>query len=101
MGTPPEVRQRIVEELKDQGTEKFLLPPHEKEGYVRVYLTAPYYLARCEVTVQQFRKFVEDTGYQTDGEKQGMGGFAHRAGQGGSAIPAIFGIRPAKVGNSR
>lgn len=41
-----------------------------------VVLTRPFYLARHEVTVAQFRRFVADTGYVTDIEKSG-GGHAH------------------------
>ncbi len=81
MGTPEKVRQRIVEELKSQGTPAFLVSPAEKEGFVRTYLTAPYYMAECEVTVRQFRQFVDDTGYQTDAERTGIGGFAHHQGR--------------------
>ena len=48
----------------------------EEEHDVSVFLTQPYYLAEWEVTVGQFRKFVDETGYQTDGEKSGLGGYA-------------------------
>jgi formylglycine-generating enzyme required for sulfatase activity len=41
--------------------------------YVR--LVKPFYLGSHEVTVGQFRKFVEDTGYKTDAEKDGEGGY--------------------------
>ncbi|WP_455198453.1 formylglycine-generating enzyme family protein [Kaarinaea lacus] len=40
------------------------------EGPVhRVKFKRPFYLGMTEVTVGQFRKFVEATGYQTDGER--------------------------------
>jgi formylglycine-generating enzyme required for sulfatase activity len=45
-------------------------PRHE------VTLTRPFYLARHEVTVGQFRRFVQATEYVTDGERNG-GGNAH------------------------
>ena len=38
-----------------------------------VRLTQPFYLATTEVTVAQFRQFVEATGYQTSAEKSGAG----------------------------
>ena len=34
-----------------------------------VTISKPFYLGRCEVTVEQFRKFVDATGYVTDAEK--------------------------------
>jgi formylglycine-generating enzyme required for sulfatase activity len=37
----------------------------------RVNITRPFELARTEVTVGQFRRFVEATGYVTDAEKHG------------------------------
>jgi len=35
----------------------------------KVTISKPFYLGRCEVTVEQFRRFVEATGYTTDAEK--------------------------------
>jgi formylglycine-generating enzyme required for sulfatase activity len=34
----------------------------------RVRITRPFYMAACEVTVAQFRRFVEETGFRTDAE---------------------------------
>ncbi|MCC9599857.1 formylglycine-generating enzyme family protein [Stieleria sp. JC731] len=44
---------------------KFERPSH------RVELTKAFEIADCEVTVGQFREFVEATGYRTDAEKNG------------------------------
>jgi formylglycine-generating enzyme required for sulfatase activity len=35
----------------------------------KVTITKPFYLGQYEVTVEQFRRFVEATGYATDAEK--------------------------------
>ncbi|MFH1922451.1 MAG: SUMF1/EgtB/PvdO family nonheme iron enzyme [Planctomycetota bacterium] len=41
-----------------------------------VKITRPFYLGRFEVTVGQFRAFVEATQYKTDAEKDGKGGYS-------------------------
>src|SRR5262245_943063 len=55
-------------------------PGHGSGGYDEtlheVTLTRPFYLGKHEVSVGQFRRFVEATKYVTDGEKNG-GGHAH------------------------
>jgi formylglycine-generating enzyme required for sulfatase activity len=38
-----------------------------------VRITRPFYLGKHEVTVGQFRKFVGDTGYKTEAERDGKG----------------------------
>ena len=44
-------------------------PPH------RVKISRPFYLGQYEVTVGQFRKFVTDSGYKTEAESDGKGGY--------------------------
>jgi formylglycine-generating enzyme required for sulfatase activity len=55
-------------------------PGRNSGGYdekpTEVTLSKGFYLAKHEVTVGQFRAFVKETGYKTDGEKTG-GGNAH------------------------
>lgn len=40
-----------------------------------VTITQPFYMGKCEVTVGQFRAFVRATGYKTEGERDGKGGW--------------------------
>jgi formylglycine-generating enzyme required for sulfatase activity len=40
-----------------------------------VRITRPFYLGATEVTVGQFRRFVEKTGYRTEAETDGKGGY--------------------------
>lgn len=61
MGSPPEEPGRG----SDEG------PVH------RVRITRPFCLGVHEVTMSQFRAFVEDTGYVTDAERDGRGGWDH------------------------
>ena len=68
--TPEEVHQRY---------------PGGKVGYYtgesqhQVKLTKSFYLGVHEVTVGQFRKFVEAEGYKTDAERDGKGGYGYDA----------------------
>jgi sulfatase modifying factor 1 len=39
----------------------------------RVRLTRPFQMSRCEITVGEFRRFVEATGYVTEAEETGQG----------------------------
>jgi formylglycine-generating enzyme required for sulfatase activity len=41
----------------------------------RVRITRPFYLGTTEVTVGQFRRFIERTGYRTEAETDGKGGY--------------------------
>jgi len=51
------------------GVEKYYKDEHPRH---RVKLTKPFYMGKHEVTVGQFRRFVESTGYATDAEKGGQ-----------------------------
>jgi formylglycine-generating enzyme len=43
----------------------------------KVRITRPFWLGRHEVTVGQFRRFVEDSGYKTSAETDGEGGWGY------------------------
>ncbi|WZP00739.1 bifunctional serine/threonine-protein kinase/formylglycine-generating enzyme family protein [Isosphaeraceae bacterium EP7] len=51
------------------------MPPHP------VKIARSFYLSTCEITVGQFRRFVEATGYRSDAEAQGRGGYLYDAQQ--------------------
>jgi formylglycine-generating enzyme required for sulfatase activity len=44
-----------------------------------VTITRTYYLGACPVTKGQFAAFVKETGYKTDAEKDGQGGWGYNA----------------------
>jgi tetratricopeptide (TPR) repeat protein/serine/threonine protein kinase len=76
MGTPPEQLEKLSPAMKAANPSAILERARLEEHNVCVFLTAPFYLGECEVTVGQFRQFVAETGYQSDGEKSGLGGYA-------------------------
>ena len=49
---------------------------HDSRPRHRVKLTRPFAIGATEVTVEQFRQFVEATGYKTSAESSGRGGLA-------------------------
>lgn len=53
-----------------------LIPPGEFKDVDSPFMVIekPYYLGLTEVTVRQFRQFVDDTGYLTQAERDGQGG---------------------------
>jgi formylglycine-generating enzyme required for sulfatase activity len=53
---------------QDSASEEGEKPRH------RVTISRPFYMGATEVTVGQFRAFVEATGYQTEAESDGQGG---------------------------
>jgi formylglycine-generating enzyme required for sulfatase activity len=52
-------------------------PDDIKEEYPRhrVRITRPFFLGKFEVTVGEYRRFVEDAGYRTEPETDGQGGW--------------------------
>jgi formylglycine-generating enzyme required for sulfatase activity len=47
----------------------------EEKPRHRVHITRPFYLGVTEVTVGQFRRFVDETGHRTEAESDGKGGW--------------------------
>ncbi|MCA9067708.1 MAG: protein kinase, partial [Planctomycetaceae bacterium] len=78
-----------AEMVNSVGTRMVLIPageflmgsPQSEEGHVAdeeqhpVRITHPYFLASHPVTVGEFSKFVDSTGYRTDAENEPKGGF--------------------------
>jgi formylglycine-generating enzyme len=54
-------------------------PDFFKDEYPRhrVCITKPFYFGKYEVTVGQFRRFVEDTGYKTEAQRDSTGGWGY------------------------
>ncbi|MHC4974023.1 MAG: formylglycine-generating enzyme family protein [Planctomycetota bacterium] len=65
----PEGEFRMGSPASDTDQQPNESPPH------RVRITRPFYLGRHEVTVANFRAFVEATGYRTEAERDEKGGF--------------------------
>ncbi len=67
------------EDSVDQLLKLFPYAPKEwfenASKYHLVKITQPFYLGAHEVTVGQFRRFVEATGYKTEAESDGKGGY--------------------------
>ena len=61
--------QRLLESIPDARNFEWEKPAHQ------VTLTQPYYIGIHEVTVDQFRQFVNDAEYTTEAEKDSLGGF--------------------------
>jgi formylglycine-generating enzyme required for sulfatase activity len=53
------------------GTNDEIGYPDDGEGPVREVAVDPFYMDACAVTVTEFTRFIESTGYQTDAEKFG------------------------------
>jgi len=64
----PNVEPARLQDLKDE------VPAH------RVRITKPFYMARHEVTVGQFRQFLAASGHVPESVADGTGGYGYRAG---------------------
>jgi serine/threonine protein kinase/formylglycine-generating enzyme required for sulfatase activity len=84
MGTSTFERERLKKEAiaelaGKEGVEQRLkntLMAVDLEGPQRVVrITKAFWLSRCELTIEQFRQFVQSTGHKTESEVSGKGGF--------------------------
>ena len=88
MGSSPEDHRQFLEDsLRSRWN------PHRQKAYLQEWLAAHgkdelpkhrvrvdgVWVYRCEVTVDQFKRFVEATGYRTEAERDGHGQFLRRA----------------------
>ena len=65
MGSPPGEKERLTDEVQHS-----------------VEMTREFYLGKTEVTRGQFRAFVKDSGYRTEAETDGRGGWGYNEGPG-------------------
>ncbi|NLY00820.1 MAG: SUMF1/EgtB/PvdO family nonheme iron enzyme [Rhodopirellula sp.] len=75
MGSSAEERTRFLKEAKATGNQWTIGQIPTEGPQHRVRITRPFRLGRHEVTVGQFRQFVDQTGYKTDAERDGKGGY--------------------------
>jgi formylglycine-generating enzyme required for sulfatase activity len=61
----PDIEQRRIDELVDE------TPLH------KVRITRPFYMGAHEVTIGQYKKFMDDAGYKTEAERDGTGGWGY------------------------
>jgi formylglycine-generating enzyme required for sulfatase activity len=73
MGSTEKERAAFLEEAKSENDRGSMEQIPTEGPQHRVRITRPFRLGRQEVTVGQFRQFVDQTGYKTDAEQDGKG----------------------------
>jgi formylglycine-generating enzyme required for sulfatase activity len=75
MGSSPEESERMLQMMKQKGVHAWYQnsPPGEVPRH-EVRISSPFYMGMYEVTLGQFRAFVDAASYRTDAEKDGKGG---------------------------
>lgn len=68
--------EMLAQAYPQYGRERFLLLDDEAPVH-KVRITRPFYLGQHEVTVGQFRKFLEASGYQPESKADGSGGYGY------------------------
>ena len=71
MGSTKAQIDKLVKQFPDLKSEWF----DAEQPQHPVKITRPFYLAAHQVTVGQFRRFVEDSGYKTEAEKSDQGSY--------------------------
>lgn len=79
--SPAEIDSTLASMQKAKVGDWYLASPPSEGPQHRVKITRPFFMGIHEVTVGEFRKFVEGASYRTDAERDGRGGFGHRDGQ--------------------
>src|SRR4029078_5249553 len=71
--------QESAEELCQAFASYERKPEEFSDEYPRhkVQITRPFWLGQCELTIGQFKKFIEATGYKTTAETDGKGGWGY------------------------
>jgi serine/threonine protein kinase len=81
MGETPDQIAKGLKEAREQKYPKImidLLSASQPQHLVKI--TRPFYMSSCEVTIGQFERFVSETGYRTEAEKDGLGGLVWNPG---------------------
>jgi formylglycine-generating enzyme required for sulfatase activity len=81
MGSPEGEALRMADLMRERKiTSWYPDSPASESPPRRTRITRPFYLSAFETTVGNFRRFVEETGYRTDAERDGRGADGKRNG---------------------